>query len=244
MDDVDGIDQIMEVFGDKLIEYGLGDEHIIKISLEHLVEEDTVLILLEMKQTGWQMLSTYIGITYNKSFGFEVFTLEKSGGFSGVEIYMLCYVEFDSENEFDRGSIHTVPNDREAFILAVRSLMTDIPQNDDIPIILNVEADKIVVSNTSDVKFTIETNNVVQKVVLQRAATGALLAVLYESKATSRDTKEWTFDWNAIYSGLDFTTMDISTFPIEVLAFDDVTESGEYDEMIFAISITSFDVNF
>jgi len=89
-------------------EWGLGDEHIVDVTIETLDEgiTATIIKMLDMEQF---LRSTYIAIVYGETEGMMYFTLEQSHGF-----HMFCFVGLDS-----RGSFFEVENTREAFIEAI-----------------------------------------------------------------------------------------------------------------------------
>ena len=107
-----------EYIDEKRPEYGLGDEHVHSITLEK-IDADTNAIIVELSDTDWVPISTYIGIAYNKAFGIKYFTLEKSLDFlgNGNQNYMFCHVEANS-----RGSYFLVENNKNAFIAAIKNI--------------------------------------------------------------------------------------------------------------------------
>lgn len=99
--------------------FGLGDQHIKNVTIEN-IDGSTKAVIVEMLDTTWTPLSTYIAIAYNKNAGLKCFTLEKSIGFAddGNTPYMFCFVE--GEN---RGSYYSIKNDKQAFLDAVKDVM-------------------------------------------------------------------------------------------------------------------------
>jgi len=63
-------------------EYGLGQEHIISISLEQ-IDANITAIIIEMLPMPEQLISTFIGIAYSTESGLRYFTLERSIDFFG-----------------------------------------------------------------------------------------------------------------------------------------------------------------
>jgi len=112
-------DQIWALVDEKRPEFGLGNEHIVDIKIEKL-DEYTNAIIIELLDTNWTMLSTYIGIAYSEAVGLQYYTLERSIDFlGGNDIpYMFCHIGPTS-----RGSIHFIENDRQTFINAIRAVM-------------------------------------------------------------------------------------------------------------------------
>lgn len=100
--------------------YGLGADHIVDINLES-VGAGTNAIIIELKDTGWSLLSIFIGIAYNETEGLHYFLSERSHNFFGsdVDSYMFCGRFSDGT----RTSYFPIDGNREAFIEAIRIQM-------------------------------------------------------------------------------------------------------------------------
>lgn len=105
--------------------YGLDDNHIEDVTIEK-INSDTRAVIVKLRDTGWNMLSTYVGIAYNKATGLKCFTLEKSLDISGtgIDTYMFCFVEVDS-----RGSYNIMKNDKQSFINGIKGVMSPEESN-------------------------------------------------------------------------------------------------------------------
>lgn len=108
----------LEYVEEKVVDFGLSDSNIAAVTIEK-IDEQTKAVVIKMADTGWRLLSTYIGIAYNDSVGLCYFTLEKSFDFGGENQYMFCYVDPDS-----RGSITLTKNDKTSFINEIRNAMS------------------------------------------------------------------------------------------------------------------------
>lgn len=117
--DLNDMDGFWAVVDERRPLYGLGDEHIVDVSIE-AVDSDTNAIIITLMDTDWVLLSTYIGIAYNEEMGLNIFTLERSADLmgSGTAPYMFCFVNVES-----RGSFGTIDNDRETFVRSIHSVM-------------------------------------------------------------------------------------------------------------------------
>ena len=117
---------LWKLVGERALEYGLGEEHIVSLSIEK-IDSDTTAVIIKMKDAKWILLSTYIGIAYNKSMGLKFFTLERSFDRSGGKDipYMFCHIDADS-----RGSYYLTDNNKQSFINAVKSIMV-VPSGSD-----------------------------------------------------------------------------------------------------------------
>ena len=96
-------------------EFGLDDAHVVDVAIE-TIGENTQVMVVELKDTGWTMLSQFVAVAYNKDKGLKIFTLEKSVDFIGGEgdLYMFCWVEGDR-----RGSYYRIDNSKPAFLQAI-----------------------------------------------------------------------------------------------------------------------------
>jgi len=80
--------------------------------------DGTNIVILEMNQTGWLNLSTYIAIVYiDDGFGLQVFTLEKA-----AEVYFFSAVHPDS-----RENLGEIENDLDVFIDVISIGVTGQP---------------------------------------------------------------------------------------------------------------------
>ena len=115
-----GDEQRQELLLRKSFEYDLiVTNHIIEVTIETL-DENTNAAIIELFDTGWRPLSTFIGISYNDTSGLNYFTLERSYGSKedgSDDHYMFCWVEVGS-----RGSIYRIDNSKEAFIEAISDI--------------------------------------------------------------------------------------------------------------------------
>jgi len=93
-------------------DYGLSEaEQILDIAIETLASGVTA-VVLDMSDTGWTMLSTFIAIVFVEDLGIAVFTLERS---IVDDLFVLCHVGWES-----RGVVNAAEeNSREAFIKAI-----------------------------------------------------------------------------------------------------------------------------
>jgi len=91
---------------------GLGEEHIVEVTMERL-DENASAIIIKLLDIEEFLRSTYIAIVYGGAEELQMFTLEQSHGF-----HMFCFVNADS-----RGSFFAVENNREAFIEAILSVL-------------------------------------------------------------------------------------------------------------------------
>ena len=120
-----GFDQRWELIDQKILEYDLGKDHIVDISIEAL-DENTTAAIVKLYDTGWRPLSTYVAIVYNDDIGLVYFTVERSYGDNedgSDDPYMFCWVEYE-----DRGSIYYIDNTKEAFMEAILELILDVVQ--------------------------------------------------------------------------------------------------------------------
>jgi len=111
-----GRDEYFEIINQKRLEYDLGDDHIVDVSIEKL-GDDRSAVIVKMLEQDWFLLCTYIGITYDQNEKIRYFTLERSyddEDFDG-RIYMFCFINGPGV----RGSIDLVDNDKEAFVKAM-----------------------------------------------------------------------------------------------------------------------------
>ena len=118
---LDNMPQLIESIAEKRVELGLGEEHIVSVTLEQL-NSGTRAIIIEMYYTGLPLLSSFIAIAYNETAGLNYFTLERSIDLAGDGNvpYMFCFVDPPA-----RGTLSVIANNRAAFINAVRTTMTD-----------------------------------------------------------------------------------------------------------------------
>ena len=94
-------------------------EHILGVTIER-IDDETTAIIVEMRYTGFTLLSSYIAIAYNETLGLQYFTLERGLDFITNEVvYMFCFVDTVS-----RGSIFLIENNREYFFEAIRRTMS------------------------------------------------------------------------------------------------------------------------
>ena len=113
------MDEIWALVDERRPEFGLGNEHVIDVTLEK-IDADTDALIIELLDTEWTVISTYLAIAYNQTVGLKCFTLERSINPMGDDaLYMFCFVEADS-----RGSYHLIDNDKQAFITAIQSVMS------------------------------------------------------------------------------------------------------------------------
>ena len=118
-----GFDQRWEVINEKILQYDLGEDHIVDISIE-ILDESTNAAIVKLHDTGWRPLSTYVAIVYNDDLGLVYFTIERSYGEKedgSDDPYMFCWVEYE-----DRGSINYIENTKEAFMDAILELILDV----------------------------------------------------------------------------------------------------------------------
>ena len=115
----DNMAELQAIVNERRPLFGLGDEHIVSVTIEQ-IDNNTSVAIIELLDTGWAMLSTYIGIAYSNTYGLHIFTLERSIDLLGTGDvpYMFCFVDIDS-----RGSFFPIENDRDAFIDAIRYIM-------------------------------------------------------------------------------------------------------------------------
>ena len=115
-----GDEQRQELLLRKSFEYDLiVTSHIIEVTIE-TIDGNTNAAIIELYDTGWRPLSTFIGIAYNDTSGLSYFTLERSYGGKedgSDDHYMFCWVEVGS-----RGSIYRIDNSKEAFIEAISDI--------------------------------------------------------------------------------------------------------------------------
>jgi len=118
--DINDHDEFGALVSERRSLFGIGDEHIVDVTLE-MLDDNTKAVIVKLLDTNWAMLSTYIGISYNKTKGLKIFTLERSIDImgNGNVPYMFCFVADGS-----RGSYHTITNDKQAFIDAVKGVMS------------------------------------------------------------------------------------------------------------------------
>ena len=105
-----------ELIDKKLFEYGLDKNQIAGLTIETL-DRDSSAAIVELVDTGWRPLSTYLAIVHNDEAGLRYFTLERSYGDKedgSDDPYMFCWVELGS-----RGSLNLVDNTKEAFVEAI-----------------------------------------------------------------------------------------------------------------------------
>ena len=108
-------DEIVAILLNSLVEYRLNDTvHVRNVTIENITGGATA-IIVEMSDPGWNHVSTFIGIVYDESTGLHVFTLERS---FLSEVFMFCYID-----EFVRGAIGPVENNRAAFLNAIREAL-------------------------------------------------------------------------------------------------------------------------
>ena len=102
--------------------YGLGDEHIVDVSLVE-IDEETNAFIIKLLDINTALRSTYVGIAYNETMGLRIFTLEgvQDASGSGVGAHMFCFIEIGS-----RGSFHIIENDRQVFIDSIRDAMNGL----------------------------------------------------------------------------------------------------------------------
>ena len=101
-------------------EYGLGVNHIGEIHFK-TIGDDTNAIIIELKDTNWALLGTYIGIAYNERVGLRYFTTEKSHDWLGIgeAPYIFC----GRYGNGMRGSYFPIENSMEDFIAAIKAKM-------------------------------------------------------------------------------------------------------------------------
>jgi len=92
---------------------GLGDEHILDISVERLTE-NTPVFIISMLDIQQLLRSTYVAIVYHDK-ELQIYTLEQ-----GDDFHMFSFVNLHS-----RGSFFEVENDRDAFIEAIVSVLDE-----------------------------------------------------------------------------------------------------------------------
>jgi len=111
-----GRDEFFEVINQKRLEYDLGDDHIVEVTIEKL-DSDKSAVVVKMLEQEWFLLCTYIGIAYGQDAKIKYFSLERSYDDEDFDDrkYMFCYINRPGI----RGSINLVNNDKEAFIKAV-----------------------------------------------------------------------------------------------------------------------------
>ena len=100
--------------------FGLEDEHIGDITIV-TIDAYTNAVIIDMLETGWTLLSTYIGIAYNETMGLRFITLERSLDLfgDGNPPYLLCFITPQGRGSFGIA----VANYRGAFVSAVRGVM-------------------------------------------------------------------------------------------------------------------------
>ena len=114
--DVD-LELFIQIIFDGAEEYGLMyDYHFIELLMIEL-DSGAGAAILQMSETGWALLSTYIALVYFEDFGIAVFTLEKS---FVEDVYMLSAVFVDSRENFG-----VIENSREAFITALSYMIIE-----------------------------------------------------------------------------------------------------------------------
>jgi len=109
---------------ERLEESGLSyTKHIEAIDIIKLDDGDINIALLQMRQTGWALLSSYVAIADIPGSGLTVFTLERSFGHFLQEysepIYFFCVVFADGS----RQNLGAFPNDPVEFVLEIASII-------------------------------------------------------------------------------------------------------------------------
>ena len=105
-----------EVIDQKRLEYDLGANHIVDITIEKL-SENTNAAILEMRELDWYLLCTYIGIVDDPNEGLRYFTIERSYDSEDIDgnLYMFCFIKGAGV----RGSIGLIDNNKQSFIDAI-----------------------------------------------------------------------------------------------------------------------------
>jgi len=118
---LDDISNLMGSVSQKRAEVGLGEKHIASVTLEQIGDSISAAII-EMYHVRLPMISSFIAIVYSKDAGINYFTLERSFDFLGTgdAPYMFCFVEPSG-----RGNFGVIENSREAFINAIRAVMSN-----------------------------------------------------------------------------------------------------------------------
>ena len=114
--------EIWELSDERRPLFGLGDEHIVDISIVR-INADTNAVIVEMLDISRTLVSTFIGISYNETDGLRFFTLERSLDFlgDGNVPHMLCFI-----TPYGRGNFGIiVGNNRDDFISALRLVINE-----------------------------------------------------------------------------------------------------------------------
>ena len=114
---VSGMEKIVSDEWDKVakaVRSGLAKaDEFLDVTIEKL-DDNTNVVIVDLAVADTMLISTYIGVVYNKDIGIKYFTLEKSMG----DYYMFCFVDANV-----RGSYFSVDNDKAEFIDAIKAVV-------------------------------------------------------------------------------------------------------------------------
>ena len=117
----DDIPRLIEGVTRKRVELGLGEEHVVSVTLEQ-INASTSAIVIQMYDIEIPPLSTFIAIVYNEASGLHYFTLERSMDWFGDSNapHFFCFV-----TPSERGTFFIIENSRAAFMYAIRLVIEE-----------------------------------------------------------------------------------------------------------------------